>query len=349
MEKSEFRVLIKHYFLRGKTIAQTEVALKKYYPDSAPSHKMVHKWFTEFKCGRTNTEDAPRPGRPVEVTTSEMVDKVHDMVMDDPKLKVREIAETVSISTERVVTILHEHCHMRKLCAKWVPRLLTEQQKRIRVTTSQRNLEYFNNNPNEFLRRFVTMDETWIHHSTPESREGSKQWVEPGGSAPKRPKTQYSAGKVMASVFWDAQGIIFVDYLQKGKTITGEYYASLLYRLVDEIKLKRPHMQKKKILFHDDNAPSHTSFVALAKKLELGFESLPHPPYSPDLAPSDYYLFPNLKRWLCGKRFESNEEVQWETEAYFGELDQSYYKKGIEKIKDRWNRCIELKGEYTEK
>ena len=82
---------------------------------------------------------------------------------------------------------------------------------------------------------------------------------------------------------------------------------------------------------------------------ELGFESLSHSPYSPALAPSDYYLLPNLKRWMCGRRFESNEEVEWETEGYFGGLDKSYYLEGIKKLKDRWTRCIELKGEYIEK
>jgi len=58
----------------------------------------------------------------------------------------------------------------------------------------------------------------------------------------------------MASVFWDAHGIIFIDYLQKGRTVTGEYYAALLDKLNDEIKKKRPHMAKKKVLYHHDNA-----------------------------------------------------------------------------------------------
>ena len=58
-------------------------------------------------------------------------------------------------------------------------------------------------------------------------------------------------------------------------------------------------------------------------------------PYSPDLAPSDYHLFSNLKRWMCRKRFESNEEVEWETEGYFGGFDKSYYLEGIEKLKDK--------------
>ena len=73
----------------------------------------------------------------------------------------------------------------------------------------------------------------------------------------------------------------------------------------------------------------------MRKKHELSFESLPHLPYSLDLVSSDYYLFPNLKRWLCRRRFESNKEVEWETEGYFGGFDKSYYLEGIEKLKDQ--------------
>ena len=74
----------------------------------------------------------------------------------------------------------------------------------------------------------------------------------------------------------------------------------------------------------------------------LGLKSLPHPSYPPDLTRSDYYLFPNFKRWLRGRRFGSNEEIDRETERHFGGFDKSYYLEGIEKLKDRWTRCIEL-------
>ena len=104
--------------------------------------------------------------------------------------------------------------------------------------------------------------------------------------------------------------------------ITREYYAALLDRLVDKIRKKRPRLKKKIILFHDDNAPLN---IAQAKKHELGFKSLPHPPHFLDLAPSDYYLFPNLERSLWGRRFESSEEVEWETEGCFEGFDKSYY------------------------
>lgn len=91
----------------------------------------------------------------------------------------------------------------------------------------------------------------------------------------------------MASVFWDEKGVIFVDYLENGKTVNSDYYIKWLIKLKEEIIIKRPGMQKKKILFHQDNAPANRSIATMAKLSELHFELLPHPPYSPDLAPSD--------------------------------------------------------------
>jgi hypothetical protein len=92
------------------------------------------------------------------------------------------------------------------------------------------------------------MDETLIRHYTPESKQQSKRWTEAGCSAPRKTRPVPSEGKVMASVFWDAEGILFIDYLENGKTITGEYYSSLLTGLDEKIREKRPGLQKKKNL-----------------------------------------------------------------------------------------------------
>ena len=118
----------------------------------------------------------------------------------------------------------------------------------------------------------------------------------------------------MATIFRDAKGILLIDYLEKGKTVTGSYYSALLDRLKDVIKRSRPHLTKKKVLFHHDNAPSHTSLVSQTKLDEIGFEFIFQHPYSPDLASNDFFLFSNFKRFLSGKRFHSNEEVKQETE-----------------------------------
>ena len=105
---------------------------------------------------------------------------------------------------------------MRKLSARWVPRLLTVDQKHTRHTLSRTNLNLVQEDPANFLKRFVTIDETWVHHLTQEAKQQSKQWKHPAGSLPpKKAKTVPLAGKVMASVFWDADGILQIDYLQK--------------------------------------------------------------------------------------------------------------------------------------
>jgi hypothetical protein len=106
-------------------------------------------------------------------------------------------------------------------------------------------LERFNKNKTDFVRRFITVDETWIHHYTPESKQQSKQWIEAGCSGPKKARSVPSTGKVMASVFWNAAGILFIYYLEKGKTITGEYYSNLLTQPDKKIREKRPGLQKK--------------------------------------------------------------------------------------------------------
>ena len=153
----------------------------------------------------------------------------------------------------------------------------------------------------------------------------------------------------MATVFWDSRGIIFTDSLEKGRTITGQYYADLLGRFDAELMRKQPHLTQKKVPFHHDNTPAHSSAIATAKLVELRYELLPHPPYSSDLAPCDFFLFPNLKKWLGRKRFTSNEEVIDQTKAYFEEFDKSYFLDGLKKLEHRWTKCIKLRGDSVEK
>ena len=107
-------------------------------------------------------------------------------------MKSHNIAEELKITEGSIFTILDEHLSMRKLCSKWVLCLLR---------ANQHCLQLFQHNKKEFLLKYVTMDKTWIHHFTLESNRQSAEWIATGKSCPKRPKTQTSAGKVLASVF----------------------------------------------------------------------------------------------------------------------------------------------------
>jgi DNA-binding Xre family transcriptional regulator len=124
----------------------------KVHGDSFPSFSTIKKWASKFKRGCTSLEDDPREGRPKSATTPEIIEQVHDMVLDDRRMKVREIAETIGISKERVRYILHEELDVKRLCTKWVPRLLTVDKKRTRMKISEQCLEHFNKNKIDFVR-----------------------------------------------------------------------------------------------------------------------------------------------------------------------------------------------------
>ncbi|XP_011647659.1 histone-lysine N-methyltransferase SETMAR-like [Pogonomyrmex barbatus] len=349
MEKIEYRAVIKFLHLKGNTPTQIKAELDAIYEDSAPSFATVKRWAAEFKRGRTSLADDERSGRPTTATIADNIERIHQMILDDRRIKVREIAEAVGISKERVCHILTKELNICKLNACWVPRLLTVDQKRIRMNISKTLLERFKRNESDFLSRLITVDETWIHYFTSGTKEQSNRWTAKDEPALKKTNIISSAEKVIATFFWDSHGIVFIDYLEKGKTITGVYYASLIDKLKTEIAKKRPHLKKKKVLFHQDNTPAHTSVVAMAKIHELQFELIDHPPYSPDLAPSNFFLFPRLKVWLRKQKFSSNKEIIAFVEAYFAKQDANYYLNGLKEWKHRWKKCIDLKGDYVEK
>ena len=116
--------------------------------------------------------------------------------MTDRRVTERYIASTVGISQERVHSILTEDLEMRKLSARWVPRLLTVDQKHTRRTLSHTNLNLFEEDPVNFLKRFVNMDETWVHQFTPEAKQESKQWKAPRLIPPKKAKTFHQLGRL---------------------------------------------------------------------------------------------------------------------------------------------------------
>ncbi|KZC08453.1 Histone-lysine N-methyltransferase SETMAR [Dufourea novaeangliae] len=112
--------------------------------------------------------------------------------------------------------------------------------------------------------------------------------------------------------------------------------------LTQRIKL----VNRKGIVFHHDNARPHTSLVTRGKLLELGWEVMSHPPYSPDMAPSDYHLFRSLQNSLKGKTFTNDDDLKSHLVQFFADKDQKFYERGIMKLQERWQKVIEQNGKY---
>ena len=174
--------------------------------------------------GHTNTNVLNTQGHLNLAVVPENTKKLHKLILANRKLKLYEIAEYLNISEGNVFTILHEHMSMRKLYSKSVLRLLTVDKKQQCIDDSERCLKLFQHNKKEFLYKYVTMDEIWIHHFNPELNRQLAEWTATGESCPKRPKMQTSTGQVFVSIFWDEQGILYIDYLEKGRNINSKYY-----------------------------------------------------------------------------------------------------------------------------
>ena len=163
------------------------------------------------------------------------------------------------------------------------------------------------------------MNETWLYHYDPETKQQSMEWWKIGSPRPKTSKCKTPLEKFSpASIFWYQDNILLIDCLPKGQTINVECYSSLLVKLKDILKEKRCGNVTKGVLFFHDNAPA-TRTPATQKKLAyLEFHCPDHPPYSPDLAPSDYHLFPGLKKQLKDRHFSSDAEVIAAAETWLG-------------------------------
>ena len=160
---------------------------------------------------------------------------------------------------------------------------------------------------------------------------------------------QSSACKVMATVFWDAKGVVMLEFLHKRSTISGVYYANMLDQLRTTIRKKRRGKLSKGVLLQQDSARVHTCKVAMDAVERNGYEFIPHPAYSPDLAPSDFFLFPNLRKDNRGRHLRSDEEVVTAVEEWVNGKDHDFFISGLMALEHRWSKCITIEGNYIER
>ena len=166
------------------------------------------------------------------------------------------------------------------------------------------------------LERLITGDESWIYSYDPETKAQSSQWKSPTSHRPKKARMSRSATKAMIVTFFDSEGLVHKQWIPEGQTVTKDVYLDvyldvLRALLCRSIMLKRPERWRKQdFILHHNNAPAHTAIKVTEFLAKNGTPVAPHPPYSPDLAPNDFFLFPRLKRVLKGKRFETLEAVK---------------------------------------
>ena len=345
----DIRVIIKFSVILGKDASCIHKDLVTVLRENAPSIQTVRKWVKAVSKGRDDMDDEPRPGRPVTACGDANISKVLVSLSDDRRKTCEEISTETSMSRTSVFRVLTNKLNKKKKFSKWVPHLLTDEQKESRVNFSRNFLRRFQTEQNDFLGRIITGDETWVYSWDPETKRQSAEWRDFDEPRPEKVRRKQGALKVMHMIFFDMNGVILRWPVPIGTTINAQYYKKVLQdKLRPAIRKKRPGLLEPGILFHHDNAPVHTARAVTDVLAGYKWELLEHPRYSPDLAPCDFHLFPKMKEHLRGQRFETEEDIIQATKVAIKNLDKCSYVTAFKDWLQRIEKCANNGGCYVE-
>jgi len=237
---------------------------------------------------------------------------------------------------------------MKYVTAKFVPRLLTAEQKDECMSICTDLRDRAQNDPN-FMSPVITGDECWVYGYDPEKKQMSSQWSTSSSSRPKKARQVKSNIKTMLIAFFDIDRLVHHDFVPTGQTVNKEFYKTVLQRLHDAVRRHCPEKWRSgNWILHHDNAPAHRAVTTNEFLVKHNILSLPHPPYSPDLAPCDFFLFPQLKKTMKASRFDYVEDIQANMTRQLRDITKRDYQRCYRQWQECWNKCIQAQGHYFE-
>ena len=279
--------------------------LQTAFRPSCMTRASVFEWHKRFKEGRESVRDDEKCGRSKEIRTPELIDQIKNFMDKDSRVSIETKSVQFDVSVGTVHTIILE-LKMWKMCAKFVPKVLREDQKERCCHDSREMVELINSYP-AVLDALVTGNESWINYYDPETKRQSSQWKHDGSPRPYKARQSRSTHKP----FFDSTGMIYMHWVPTGQIVNKEYYVEVLREFRKRFRRKRPALFKSgQWHFHQDKAPVHNSFLVADYLTNVGIGTVPQPPYSPDLAPCDFWLLPKLREKLGGCRYETIEEMK---------------------------------------
>jgi len=320
--------------------------LKTAFGEQAMGHSQTFQWFSRFKAGRTSIDDDKRSGRPVSSSTPEMIEGECQIIREDSSHTIDEVSMLVGTSHGTCHKILTEDLKMWCVSSKFVPRLLSvDQKQRLDICL---DLKENDANDPSFLSNVITGDETWVYAYDLETKTQSSQWKSPGSPWMKKARQVRSNIKSMLICFFDQKGIVHKEFVPPGQTVKAAFYIEVLKCLRENVRRKWPNQwQNITRPLHHDNAPAHVALLTRRFLTDNNKTVVPHRLYSPDLATSDFFLFPKLKIKLKRRRFQM-EEIQAESQAILNMLWENDFQECLKNWQRHWDCCQASEGDYFE-
>ena len=337
MNRQQIHLILLYEFKLGNNVALAARNINRAWGPLTTNERTSQRWFTRFRSGDTSLEEDEGRGRPSLVDN----DHLKELVEENPRTTTYDLALVLDVDATTVLRHLRAIGKVKKLDS-WVPHDLNEKQQSRRMEVASSLL--LRNKECNFLDRIITCDEKWIMYN---NMHRDHQWLDVDEPPGHFPKPDLHSKKVMITVWWTASGLIHHSFLETGKTITAESYSREIDICYKKLAEKRPYMVNRKgpILLHD-NARPHVGKITQKKLSSLGIEVLPHPPYSPDLSPTDYHMFRHLDNFLSGKIFDDRIAIKKSFNEFIVTREPEFYRVGIVKLVERWQKCINADGYY---
>ena len=217
---SKQRVYCKIRAQLGFPPTQIDADLQKVYGNGALKYATVCKWVRRFNDGQESIENDPRVGRPISVLMEKNVSTVKTLIEEDARYTMQEIEELSGIHSSSVLKILRERLGLRKICACWVPHLLSDEQKQSEVRLASQVVEKYDKCDPRRSEEIVTGDETWIYHFQPDSKAKNKVWVSSEGDRPVIARRCKTSNRMLYAIFFDSKGSVLQIPVPKGSYVT---------------------------------------------------------------------------------------------------------------------------------
>ena len=294
-----------------------------------------------MKAGTFSVEDDTRPGKPKTSVTKANIAAEKFVVEQDARLSVKDIASRTGIPEASVQTIMKKHLDLRKVCARWVPHLLIEEQNTQRLKCARELLKTYKGCNSRFISNLLTGDETWVHIFEPQRRADNKQWKRKDKKRPCIAKRTVSSKKMLYAIFFNSSGPVVQVPCPSGHTITGRFYKnSVLMKVKEFYNTKRPSKGWSGVRLLHDNASSHkceVKYFLASEKVKVSN----YPSYSPDLSPCDFLLF--LKKMLYGNKYTSRSSPGSAIYQCLQQIPKDYLSAFRDWVK-RLLKCVSVKG-----
>lgn len=269
---------------------------------------------------------------------------MEELLNEDSCQTLAELAKSLQVD-ETTVSKRLKSLGMIQKQGHWVPYELKPRDVERRLVTCEVLLQ--RQKRKGFLHRIVTGDEKWIQYDNPKRK---KSWGKPGHASTSSAKPNIHGLKLLLCIWWDQLGVIYYELLKPNETITGDRYQLQLMCLSQALKEKRPLYEQRhdKVILLHDNARPHVAKVVKKTLEALQWDVLPHPPCSPDIAPSDYHLFRSMAHGLAEQHFHSYEDAKKWIDSWIASKDEQFFRDGIRKLPGRWEKVVTRDGQYFE-